>query len=229
MEDFHKFPRTAHVMNMGSASRDDLVMDKKDLQRFLANHVVIEEKIDGANLGISITEDYEIRFQNRSHYVTSESATQWKTLDQWKRQHQEALYSLLTPNLVLFGEWCYSKHSIHYTRLPDYFLAFDIYDKEKKKFLSVEKRDEMLHETGIRTVPHVGAGIYTPEQLQQLLKNSRSTHYDGPMEGLYLRIEKDGYLVERGKIVRADFLGEGDGEVVHWSKKELIKNFVIFE
>jgi hypothetical protein len=70
---------------------------------------------------------YEIRFQNRSHYVTTETASQWKTLDQWKRQHQEALYSFLTPNLILFGEWSYSKHSIHYTRLPDYFLAFDMY------------------------------------------------------------------------------------------------------
>ncbi len=70
---------------------------------------------------------YEICFQNRSHYVTTETATQWKMLDNWKRQHQESLYSILTPNLILFGEWCYSKHSIHYTRLPDYFLAFDVY------------------------------------------------------------------------------------------------------
>jgi len=216
-------------MNMGSASRDDLVMEKKDLLRFLSNHLVIEEKVDGANLGITVTEDYEIRFQNRSHYVTSETATQWKTLDQWKRQNQTALYSFLTPNLVLFGEWCYSKHSIHYTRLPDYFLAFDIYDKASKKFLSVARRNELLQGTGIRTVPLVGEGKYTPENLQLLLKTSPSSHYDGPLEGLYLRIEKDGYLAERGKIVRADFLGEGDGEVVHWSKKELIKNVVLYE
>lgn len=116
--------------------------------------------------------NYEIRFQNRSHYVTSESASQWKMLDQWKRNHQESLYSFLTPNLVLFGEWLYSKHSIHYTRLPDYFLAFDMYqssrwgfglflecgryDKEAKKFLSIQKRDELLQGTGIRTVPSVG-------------------------------------------------------------------------
>jgi hypothetical protein len=67
--------------------------------------------------------------------VTTETASQWKTLDLWKQQHQAALYSFLTPNLILFGEWCYSKHSIHYTKLPDYFLAFDMYLKQIVAFL----------------------------------------------------------------------------------------------
>lgn len=43
---------------MGSATRDDLVMDKKDLLRFLSNHICIEEKVDGANLGITVTAEY---------------------------------------------------------------------------------------------------------------------------------------------------------------------------
>ena len=30
---------------------------------------------------------------------------------------------------VLFGEWLFAKHSKHYTSLPAYFIAFDIYDK----------------------------------------------------------------------------------------------------
>lgn len=56
--------------------------------------------------------------------------------------------------------------------------------------------------------------------------------YDGPMEGLYLRVEsegKDGHLISRGKIVREDFLGDGENEdVVHWSKRELVKNIVLY-
>ena len=30
---------------------------------------------------------------------------------------------------MLFGEWLFAKHSKHYTSLPAYFIAFDIYDK----------------------------------------------------------------------------------------------------
>jgi atypical dual specificity phosphatase len=57
MEGFVKFPRTSHVMNLGSATRDDLVLDKNDLKKFFANPLWVEEKIDGANLGITITEE----------------------------------------------------------------------------------------------------------------------------------------------------------------------------
>jgi len=248
MEDFFKFPRTSHVMNMGAATRDDLVMDKKDLLKFLSNDIILEEKVDGANLGISITEDFQILFQNRSHHVTTESATQWKQLDHWKSNHSTELFEILSPNLVLFGEWCYSKHSIHYTRLPDYFLAFDIYDKEKQKFYSVEARDKLLSTTTIKTVPLVAKGKFTSDQLSHLLRNRPSSLYDGPMEGIYLRVEaddnksnnnnnngngnrneKERYLVQRGKIVREDFLGAGDNDdVVHWSKRELIKNIVVY-
>jgi len=227
MEGFINFPRTSHIINLGSASRDDLVLDQKDVQRFLDNEIIIEEKVDGANLGISINDQYEIHFQNRSHYVTSESATQWRQLDVWKKQHQEALYSILTPNLILFGEWCYAKHSIHYTLLPDIFLAFDIYDKTQGKFYSVEKRDELLQGTSIKTVPLVARGKFAREQLAHMLNSSPSQYYEGPPEGLYMRIEQNGFLKERGKFVRADFLAHSD-DVIHWSKQGVVKNIVNF-
>lgn len=40
-------------------------MDKKEMAAFLKNDIAIEEKVDGSNLGISITEDYKVIFQNR--------------------------------------------------------------------------------------------------------------------------------------------------------------------
>ena len=39
------------------------------------------------------------------------------------------------------GEWLYAKHSIHYTRLPDYFLAFDLYDRRTGVFHSSAERE----------------------------------------------------------------------------------------
>jgi atypical dual specificity phosphatase len=62
-------------------------MDKKELLPFLKNKISVEEKVDGANLGISITKDYKVIFQNRSHYVSSSTATQWKLLDDWVANH----------------------------------------------------------------------------------------------------------------------------------------------
>jgi atypical dual specificity phosphatase len=73
---FFKFPRTHHLIDTGGSAmtRDDLLVDKKRKQLFIgpnAKLVSVQEKVDGANLGISIDKDYNIILQNRSHYVTS--------------------------------------------------------------------------------------------------------------------------------------------------------------
>eukprot|EP01107_Rhizomastix_libera_P010598 TRINITY_DN27423_c0_g1_i1.p1 TRINITY_DN27423_c0_g1~~TRINITY_DN27423_c0_g1_i1.p1 ORF type:complete len:100 (-),score=36.81 TRINITY_DN27423_c0_g1_i1:26-325(-) len=50
---FVKFPRTQHLVNLGAATRDDLIADDKTREEIVGKKggmVIIEEKIDGANL-----------------------------------------------------------------------------------------------------------------------------------------------------------------------------------
>lgn len=54
---------------------------------------------------------------------------------------------------ILFGEWLYAKHSIHYTQLPSYFIAFDLFDKKENKFYSRRERNKVLDQTTIPYVP----------------------------------------------------------------------------
>ena len=69
MDDLIKFPRTEHIFDAGGSAiaRDDLLIDPKDAHaRFLSGQALtVEEKVDGANLGISLAPDYSVRFQNR--------------------------------------------------------------------------------------------------------------------------------------------------------------------
>jgi len=163
-----KFPRTRHLMDLGSASRDDLLMDKRDVDAFLAaGDLVVEEKIDGANLGISLDRTTgALRVQNRAHFVNSASATQFRGLDAWA-QANPAVYDVLCPadgdghELVLFGEWMAVKHSIHYTRLPGYFVAFDIFDVYARRFFSVAERNRRLTDSNIPVVPLIARGSFS--------------------------------------------------------------------
>ena len=50
------------------------------------------------------------------------------------------LEAMLGDRFILFGEWLYARHSVHYRRLPHYFFEFDIYDKEAGAFLDLERR-----------------------------------------------------------------------------------------
>ncbi len=149
IDTFTKFPRTKHLLNLGSVSRDDLMIKSTEVKDFLNTPVCIEEKIDGANLGISIDSEFNIKFQNRSHYVNNKSHKQFQKLDKWKNEHASELYDILTPNLILFGEWMAYKHSIHYTNLPDVFIAFDIYDIKNQCFFSRERIQYLLNKTTI--------------------------------------------------------------------------------
>ena len=176
--DLFKFPRTKHLFDAGGSgvSRDDLLMDPGEEGTFYSLQkskgkgsksraspagsgsrlVAMEEKVDGANLGISVDpETMQFRVQNRSHFVNSKTHRQFGTLDSWLSEHSEGLFEVLGSEpgcYVLFGEWLYATHSIAYTRLPDYFLAFDLYDREASKFLSWRERNRRLEGTGIHTV-----------------------------------------------------------------------------
>merc|ERR1712066_860959 len=159
---FYKFPRTRHLINLGSATRDDLLVD---LKSFKSNNKGISsyfettgsvemcEKVDGAQMGFSMDEDYQILVQSRSHYVNSKSHKQFKMLDKWLATFSGDLYEILgDSDHILFGEWLYAKHSVEYQNLPNYFLAFDLFNKKEGKFYSREILENRLKGTNIKTV-----------------------------------------------------------------------------
>jgi hypothetical protein len=219
--DYLRFPRTPHLMWLGAgAPRDDKVLSRQDAAEFLSHPVVIEEKVDGANLGISLGAHEELRVQNRGSFLSWDSLhPQFKSLPRWIEAHRRVLTAGLRSHLILFGEWCYAKHSIHYTRLPDWFLAFDVYDRTVGKFWSVERRDAFAKEIGLATVPQLACGRFDIVSIKQLLGPSRFT--DGPAEGIYVRWEQGGFLERRAKLVRAEFT-QAIGE--HWSRASIQVN-----
>jgi len=223
-----KFPRTRHVINTGggAVTRDDLVMDRAEAGRFYdgITMVIAEEKVDGANVGFSLTASYEVRVQNRSHYVTSETSTQFKALQAWIDEHSWMLCSVLRPERdVLYGEWCYAKHSIEYTRLPGYFIAFDLLDKVKNAFLGRAEFRGKMEEVGLPVVRELAHRPFHGEEDLLSLLDEQSVYTDGFVEGAYLRIDAVGEsrLVARGKIVRPDFIQNIED---HWQTKTLVRN-----
>src|SRR4029078_8327580 len=63
---------------------------------------------------------------------------------QWTAVKRPVLETMLTNRFILYGEWLYARHSVHYRKLPHYFFEFDIYDKDAEQFLDLEKRLAML-------------------------------------------------------------------------------------
>jgi hypothetical protein len=93
---FFRFPRTPHLAWLDNASpRDDKLLSPDEAHDVLAHEV--EEKLDGASLGISVGPA-----QNRGQYVTSPSAGQFEGLSRWIGFHESPLFDALGADLILF-------------------------------------------------------------------------------------------------------------------------------
>ena len=73
-------------------------------------------------------------------------------------------------------------------------------------------------------VPLIRQGRFDLRNLCDLLERTSSHVGSGPAEGLYLRREDGDWLINRTKIVRAEFVQAIGG---HWSRRSIEKNRLV--
>ena len=129
----------------------------------------------------------------------------------------------LGPELIAFGEWCAARHSLDYDHLPDWWLAFDVYDRSTKAFFSAAQRDSWVSAAGVVGVARLYRGRITLGGLQRLLTDALSRYRAGPLEGLVIRQDRGEIAGPRAKLVRPEFVQAIDG---HWSGRRIDWNRV---
>ncbi len=246
-----KYPRTHHIEGSRLQAGDE-DLSQLPFEEFLGRHLVIEEKIDGANTAVSFDGEGNLLLQSRGHYLTGGYREKhYNLFKQWAGVHKDALFSALSSRYVMYGEWMYAKHSIYYDALPHYFMEFDILDRETDKFLDTTSRREIIKGLPVCSVPVLGEGVFkTKGEVMKHLGNSlfitenhlvnlriaaerekqdadkilRETDASITMEGLYLKIEENGEVVKRAKFVRASFLQTVEQSGSHWLERPIIPN-----
>ena len=247
-----KYPRTAHLEGSRLQEGDD-ASDQVRLASLAGQYVVLEEKLDGANCAISFTSGGELLLQSRGHYLTGGgSERQFNLLKPWVAAHEAELLSRLEDRFVMYGEWCYAKHSCWYDRLPAYFLEFDIYDRREGRFLSTAARRALLDGSAIVSVPvlYEGPMPRTVKELRQFVRPSlakstawrqqlehavqregqslalvhRQTDLSDLAEGLYAKTESVAHVEGRYKWVRSDFVQAILDSGSHHSQRPILPN-----
>jgi hypothetical protein len=251
MTPLRKYPRTHHIQGsrLQPGDEDSASVPFTTLAgRFL----VIEEKYDGANAGISFDARGRLWLQSRGHHLTGGVREKHFTLfKQWAHSHQDPLREALGTRHVLYGEWLYAKHTIFYDRLPHYFLEFDVLDTETGEFLSTDRRRALLAGVPVASVPVLASGpAASLDELVGLIGPSlakgpdwrrrldevcaahgldprriaRETDPSDLMEGLYVKVEEGGRVAERYKYVRHSFLTAVLDSGSHWLKRPIVPN-----
>ncbi len=233
-DDFTKYPRTPHLFG-SRGSDDDKHLGQQESLDFIADaSLIVEEKLDGTNVGIHFTSAGRMVLQCRGHEITAGMHAQYDLFKQWTMGKRSVLEALLEDRLILFGEWLYARHSLQYRRLPHYFFEFDIFDKQTQMFLDLAACLKMLEGTGIVTVPVLQRGPATADELRNLIgpsgfdsvfENPLSGREDKLMEGLYLRTEAEGRVTGRAKFVRPEFV-EKVKRSEHWQHQVVVPNLL---
>ncbi|HEY1187417.1 MAG TPA: RNA ligase family protein [Gemmata sp.] len=250
MNAIRKYPRTRHLVGSRLQAGDE-DLDAVPMSELKGRYVVLEEKLDGANCGVSFDADYALRLQSRGHYLTGgPRERQFDLLKQWAGALSDRLLDRLADRYVMYGEWMYAKHTVFYDALPHFFMEFDVLDTTTGEFLDTPRRGELLAELPVKPVKVLFAGKFPGEEyLRALIGPShfvtasaptqfradverlgwdveravRQTDLSGVMEGLYVKVEENGVVAERYKFVRNEFtqLVLADG---HWQDRPLVPN-----
>jgi hypothetical protein len=230
--EFMKYPRTPHLFG-SKGTDDDKHLGEAESYRFLNDQsLIVEEKLDGTNVGIHFTSNGVMVLQCRGHLITEGMHPQYDLFKQWAAMKRPVLEERLMDRFILFGEWLFAKHSIHYRRLPHYFYEFDLFDKEIEDFLSLERRIDLLEGINVHTVPVIHRGSLNRDRLVSLIGPSRfdsgfenplTKQTDHSMEGLYLRTEANGVVTGRAKFVRFEFV-EKVKQSEHWQHQAMTAN-----
>lgn len=246
-----KYPRTPHLKGSRLQSGDE-DLSQVEFSEILGKNIVIEEKIDGANVGVSFSEEGELLLQSRGHYLRGGAREiHYDLFKKWANSAINTLFDIFGTRYIMYGEWMFAKHKIYYDNLPSYFLEFDIYDKEMGVFLDTKTRKQMLLGSGIQSVPvlasgvfnnekqilaYLGKSLYITENAQENLLNEikrlnlseeeilSQTQKGNLAEGLYIKVEEDKEVKNRLKFVRYDYLQTQSVKDGEWLSKTIIPN-----
>lgn len=246
-----KYPRTAHLAGSRLQPGDAADPAARAWSALEGAHVVIEEKLDGANAAFSFDAEGRLWLQSRGHYLTGGGRERhFDLFKAWARTHAAAFWARLGPRYLVFGEWLFAKHTIFYDALPHYFLEFDVFDRAESRFLSTPARAALLRGLPIRSAPVLHAGpcpggaaaalvgraLYKSAGWRRALeaaaqaegldaeRAARQTDPSDLAEGLYVKREDQGSVLERLKWVRADFLQCVEASDSHWLSRPILPN-----
>ncbi len=210
-----KYNRTYHLPWSPGTTSDDKISN--DISSLIGNEIVITEKLDGENTGMTNDGVYA-----RSHatFTTSDWSREVRQL------HNIKVRGNLSQNEFIFGENMEGIHSIEYSNLKSYFYIFGVRDNNIwVPWKSVEEYSYLLD---IPTVPVLFKGIINSEkELKELVEKlvSETSELGGEREGIVVRsagmFHNDDFAENVSKWVRANHVQTDEHWTRNWKKAKL--------
>lgn len=213
-----KYPRTLYFNFSDSVDREDVRESGYfNIENFLGKELVATIKMDGSNC--LWTHDH-IAARNGTHATGS-------NFDYAKQLHA-AIKDRIPPNIYIYGEWLYAKHSILYENLDGYFQVFGVYDTTANAWGSWQ--DVQYYARLVDAINVPGVRIIEPTEnkktLIELITHIAQTIIKQGHEGIVVR-NIDSFDSKEFNKNTAKFVRENHVQTDrHWSKQKVVINKV---
>lgn len=197
-----KYQRTLHLPWSPGITSDDKV--HKSLAGFEGEEVVVTTKMDGENT--TLYDDYYHARSLDSNSHPSQS---------WARNFHAKLAHNIPTGWRICGENLYAQHSITYTALPSYFMAFSIWN-ERNECLSWDDTIEWCKLLDLTWVPVLYRGPWNEEAVKKC--------HSKEQEGYVVRVTRSFPFAEFRRVV-GKYVRAGHVQTTHhWKAKAVVPN-----
>ncbi len=211
-----------HSLNDAQAAiLTDKARDYKDL-------IIVQEKLDGANVGIMRHEGRLIGLTRKGHRCIESPLEQFQMFQRWIIKHQDE-FDFLLEGERLVGEWVAMAHGTKY-KCDGYFngpfYAFDLFDSNNQRLPYLKFIVRIGANIPSAQLLHIGSPISTKKIDKMIDKRDGETYgFHGalePVEGAVWRVEREGKVDFLGKYVRQ---WKQDGKYFHEDHTQLVWNW----
>ena len=207
-----KYPRTYHFPFSPGVQNDDKMLP--DISVFHGKNIVVTEKLDGENTGMTSKTCHARSLDSRDHPSRH-----------WVKGLHGQIKRDIPEGWQIFGENMFAEHSIRYENLTSFLYIFLIVD-ENKMCLSWEKTKEWSELFGLQVVPEIYTGPWDEGKVQDC--HTGESRYGQDQEGFVVRNVDEFLLsdfqVNVAKCVRFNHVRTGEFWMKHWKPNKLGHN-----
>lgn len=202
-----KYPRTYHIQQSLGVTSDDKI--QYDLSALIGKNVIVTIKMDGENTTLNCERVWARSLDSNNHPSRN-----------WVKGLWGNIAYKIPSGIRICGENLYAKHSIHYTDLPSYFMAFSVWEGEQ--CFDWDSTVNLCTELGLEIVPVIYRGIFDESIIDQLIKSVDVENH----EGFVIRLEESFTYSDFSKSVVKWVRKNHVQTDKHWSTQPIIKNLL---
>lgn len=205
-----EYPATRHLPWKPN-NKGDKIATESEASVIFENEISVQEKIDGANCGMVYLDNHPV-VRNRTKILRKgqelKNSSQLQFASAWNWMHQnKSMFDDLSQHgpYSVYGEWMIQQHGMSYDSLPDWFVAFDVYDWEKGFYLDPVIANFVLRRCGFSTISVLNFRPQSYERLEELANELSGFDSNQIREGIIVKVSNGESITTKFKMVRQGF------------------------